>query len=156
MSDASYSTCLELCRMSCSNQAQHNANMIDRSRRVALRGGMHTSLSCSRRDALKAAYQLCCGISLSQLSAPRAVHESTCAVYGPRAFIAKDPFAPPSRAVTHRGRFCFALHGTVGSACPQEPAPTLAEATATVHAATYHFPSSNPMRHARLRYGMYE
>jgi hypothetical protein len=80
--------------------------------------GMHTSLSCSRRDAVG-----------SQLSAPRAVHASTCAVYGPRAFIAKDPFAPPSRAVGDSSRpllLCFARDSgqwLPTGASPAQPPP---------------------------------
>jgi hypothetical protein len=113
MTDASYSTCLELCRMSCSNQAQHNANMIDRSRRVALRGAACIHPCHAQEEML---WDLSC-----QLPVP--------CMHPPVLYTAPAPSSQKillrhrrARWVTHRGRFCFALHGTVGSGCPQEPA----------------------------------
>jgi hypothetical protein len=107
--------------------------------------GMHTSLSCSRRDAVG-----------SQLSAPRAVHASTCAVYGPRAFIAKDPFAPPSRAVGDSSRpllLCFALLCTgqwAVAAHRSQPSPHPCRGQRHSTCSYVALSKFQPMRHARL------
>lgn len=155
MTDASYSTCLELCRMSCSNQAQHNANMIDRSRRVALRGAacIHP---CHAQGEMLSKLHTSFAVG-SQLSAPRAVHASTCAVYTAPAPSSQKFLLRHRRArwVTHRGRFCFcfALHGTVGSGCPQEPAqPSPHPCRGHCHSTCSYVALSKfqPMRHARL------
>lgn len=123
MTDASYRTCLELCPSAACHvqiRAQHNANMIDRSRRgVALRGGMHTSLSCS--SVIPALlWDLSC-----QLPVP--------CMHPPVLYTAPAPSSQKillrhrrARWVTHRGRFCFALLCTgqwaVAAHRPQEPA----------------------------------